>query len=98
MSNMTNIGVHTYIVGKVSQEKLTPEKSRIVRRSSACLFSRLYKNGELYYATEYSKGCTGKRNNSICAFTDRDGEINVFILDLSLWFCCFLIKQAVNRS
>ena len=49
-------------------------------------FLRLYKNGELYYATEYLKGCTGKRNNSICAFTDRNGEvkfgqINVFILD-----------------
>ena len=85
-SNMTNIGPHTYIIGKVNQQKLAPEQSRVVKRSSACLFSRLYKNGILYYATEYSKACTGKRNNSICAYTDSMGEVNfgqivIFVLD-----------------
>jgi len=83
---MTNISAHTYIVGKVSQQKLTPEQITVVKRSSARLFSRLYKNGVLYYGTEYSKACTGRKNNSICAYTNSIGEvsfgqINVFVLD-----------------
>jgi len=93
LSNMTSI---TYVVGKVKQEKLSPERSRVIRRGSARLFSRLYKNGILYYATEYSKGCTWKRDNSICAFIgNNDGEIyfgriDAFLLDpypLALLHC-----------
>jgi len=96
LSNMTSIGAHTYVVGKVKQEKLSPERSRVIRRGSARLFSRLYKNGMLYYATEYSKGCTGKRDNSIYAFIGNNddeiyfGRIDAFLLDPYL-------RQAVNR-
>jgi len=84
--NMTYVSQHCYIVGKTKQEKLSSEQGRALNRSSARLFSRLFKSGTLYYATKYSRGCTGKRNNTICAYTDdnsdlRFGLIEVFSLD-----------------
>lgn len=104
-SNMISIGAHTYIVGKVQKEILSPERSRVVRRGSARLFSRLFKNGMLYYATEYSTGCTGKRDNSICAFADNEdevsfGKIDAFLLDpypLALVHCYEISSESLMK-
>ena len=85
--NMNCIELHTYVVGISRGMRLTAEQSRALHLPSARVFSRLYKNGILYYASDHYKGWMGKRNDTVCSYIQGDGtvcfgQIEFFLLTL----------------
>jgi len=76
--NMSNIGEHCYIIGSLAKTTLTNEQKDV--------FFQLYKEGITYYCTDYAKKQKLKREDTICRFIGRDGniyygQIILFVID-----------------
>lgn len=84
-TNMTQIAPHSYIVGQFQMSTPTAEQTEALGHVNAVqAFTRLFKDGILYYSTSYTKGSGGKRNNMICSFRGTDdtvhfGQIELFV-------------------
>ena len=88
-SNMILIGQNTYSIGQTSV--VIPNREQASALGTLThhrieTFSRLYKDGTLYYSTTYSRASCNKRDDTICCFrASRDstvmfGRIELFVL------------------
>ena len=88
-SNMILIGQNTYAIGQTSV--IIPNREQASALGTLThhrieTFSRLYKDGTLYYSTTYSRASCNKRDDTICCFrASRDstvmfGRIELFVL------------------
>ena len=94
-SNMTNIGRHTYIIGKQTTTVPTQEQASALGSSGNILvFLRMQKNGVVFHARRYSRALTGKRNNTYCCF-HREGAIHFGAIELFVFSStpCALIRK-----
>lgn len=68
--NMLEIGSHTYIVGRTKTITATSEELQAIGSCSnpLCIFTRLFKNGELYHSTSWTGDSVRKRDNTICLY------------------------------
>ena len=88
-SNMILIGQNTYAIGQTSVVVTNQEQASaldILAHHRIVTFSRLYKDGTLYYSTNYSRASCNKRDDTICYFrsfhdsTVTFGRIELFVL------------------
>ena len=80
-SNMTRIAQNTYIVGPSyvtlpNLEVRSALGTDCHERVEA--FSRLYKDGTLYYSTDYTRACHNKRDDTVCSFHEPSSDSSSF--------------------
>ncbi len=82
-SNMRSIGSHMYIVGNCKAVPPTLEQAAaLICGNSIEIFSRLLKNGILYYSQDYKRSNLIKRDNTICYYQDTNGQYCFGAIDL----------------
>ena len=88
-SNMTLIGPNTYVVGPTSVVIPNGEQASALgtlAHHRIQTFSRLYKDGTLYYSLNYGRASHNKRDDTVCCFCSsrgspaRFGRIELFVL------------------
>ena len=74
-SNMVNIGTHIYAVGRQEVIELDEEHSDLLQgNGNATVFLRMFKNGVMYYSTQFGSSECSKRDNTHCSYTNEIGE------------------------
>ena len=93
-SNMTNIGRHTYVIGKQTTVPTQEQASALGSSGNILVFLRMQKNFVVFHARRYSRALTGKRNNTYCWF-HKEGAIHFGAIELFVFSSapCALIRK-----
>jgi hypothetical protein len=66
-------------------------------------FSRLYKDGTLYYSTDYTRASHNKRDDTVCSFHEPSSDYIIWkdwtlrIVTKALWLCYANYSQQINH-